>query len=104
MGLMKYIMLVKNHINTCKTAVTLVGFSIGASAIWANSQNKDLHPKSHAICFYGSKIRNFVDIYPTIKVQLFFPLNEKHFNVSHLIAKLKMKDRMHRNRASTLPR
>ncbi len=63
----------------------LLGFSVGASAIWAILQDDIFHPKTKAICFYGSQIRNLLNINPLIETDLYFPESEAHFDVSGVI-------------------
>ena len=64
----------------------LVGFSVGASAIWAISDK--ISNQAKAICFYGSQIRSFLNIDPKIEIEFFFPEQEPHFDVTKLISKL----------------
>jgi hypothetical protein len=77
----------------CKT--TLIGFSIGASAIWRLSEDNTINNIEQAFCFYGSQIRNYTQIVPQFKTHLIFPKKETHFDVSKLIQKLKNKDNVH---------
>lgn len=68
--------------------VSLLGFSVGSSIIWKNSQAKGIQHVSGALCFYGSQIRNFRDISPRFPVSLVLPMSEEHFSVSELINEL----------------
>ncbi|KGJ87435.1 hypothetical protein [Colwellia psychrerythraea] len=61
---------------------TLIGFSVGASAVWRLSLNNKMIKQ--AFCFYGSQIRNFSEIEPCFKVTLIFPNSEPHFDVTAL--------------------
>ena len=72
--------------------ITLIGFSIGASAIWKIS--KDLEPDivSNAFCFYGSQIRYDLEIEPIFHVDLILPKSESHFSVSDLSEYLSRRD------------
>jgi dienelactone hydrolase len=72
--------------------VTLIGFSVGASAIWKISDKRQLKNGSIAICFYGSQIRNYRDISPLFPVRLIFPATEEHFSVPELISALVYKE------------
>ena len=65
--------------------LNLIGFSVGASAVWKISSQKELKNISSATCFYGSQIRNEGDIQPLFPIQLIFPVTEEHFSVSKLI-------------------
>lgn len=71
----------------------LIGFSVGASAIWALSSA--LAPASAdqmmGIGLYGSQIRHLTHIQPVFPMELFFPEQEPHFEVSRLMATLESK-------------
>lgn len=69
----------------------LVGFSVGASSIWALSEEISSGIKLRATCFYGSQIRHQVDVEPKIPMHLYFPRYEPHFDVSTLISILSSK-------------
>ncbi len=77
------------HIKYEKEALFLVGFSIGASAIWMGLAKNNL--QGRAICFYGSQIRYYPDIEPTINTRLIFPEHEPGFNVTALIESVSIK-------------
>lgn len=69
----------------------LIGFSVGASAIWLFVGETAL---SHAVSFtgfYGGQIRHKTELNPTISTHLIFPTFEPHFNVAQLTDKLKLK-------------
>ncbi|CAM3681648.1 dienelactone hydrolase family protein [Rheinheimera salexigens] len=70
------------------TPVTLIGFSVGAAAVWQLSSHKQLTKVVAATCFYGSQIRYHLDIQPAFPLQLIFPAQEPHFSVSELIRQL----------------
>lgn len=72
--------------------VSLLGFSIGASAIWKLSTEEALHNISGAVLFYGSQIRHYTDIVPVFPVCLVFPEMEAHFSVSDLADTIKHKE------------
>ncbi len=66
----------------------LVGFSVGASAIWSIS-DAILRPHvTAAVGFYGSQIRHYTNVKPRIRMELLFPYHEPHFDVGHLISQL----------------
>ena len=73
----------------CQT--TLIGFSIGASAIWKVSESNEKNMIKDAVCFYGSQIRNLTQITPCFTINLVFPKSEPHFDVVELMEKLKIK-------------
>lgn len=68
--------------------VHLLGFSVGASAVWAISELLNFSSNSKGICFYGSQIRNLKQVRPLIEMDLYFPITEQHFDVNELIKKL----------------
>ncbi|WP_076419800.1 dienelactone hydrolase family protein [Colwellia sp. UCD-KL20] len=67
---------------------TVIGFSVGASALWALSAKNNINV-DHAIYFYGSQIRHWLDIQPQIKSTVILPKKEEHFDVDDLQEKLK---------------
>ncbi|OUS30726.1 hypothetical protein A9Q98_04260 [Thalassotalea sp. 42_200_T64] len=75
-------------IELTSSKITLIGFSVGASAIWRMSEKLAANNVNRAICFYGSQIRNFKDINPQFNIELVFPKTEPHFDVSALAAEL----------------
>ena len=68
--------------------VLLIGFSVGASAIWNVSDNESITVVKKAICYYGSQIRNNVTCNPRFPIELVFPSMERHFSVDELIHQL----------------
>ncbi len=72
----------------------LVGFSIGASAIWKISANDKLKGINHAFYFYGSQIRKLTHIQPNIPSTVIFPKEELHFSVEDLEQKIKPYNRV----------
>ena len=68
--------------------LVLVGFSIGAAAIWLVSANQEFSWIQRAFCFYGSRIRDHRDICPAFPVDLIFPKKELHFDVLELTREL----------------
>ena len=69
----------------------LLGFSIGASAVWKISDKISCPEHVKAICFYGSQIRYYLNINPKMKMDLIFPEFESHFDVKDLISQLSLK-------------
>lgn len=70
-------------------ACHVVGFSVGASALWLNSDKPLYHPQTKLFGFYSSQVRNYRHIKPQIETTLFFPKQEDHFDVGALIQELK---------------
>lgn len=99
----------ESYANTLKAAISqhtrscaLLGFSIGASAIWRISGNKAVQNVSGALCFYGSQIRHHQRLSPGFPIQLIFPLHEPHFSVPGLISDLSDTENVSIHRAKYL--
>ncbi|WP_108669339.1 dienelactone hydrolase family protein [Peribacillus acanthi] len=69
--------------------VFIIGFSIGATVAWNCSESDDI---DGVIGFYGSRIRDYVKTNPKCPVLLFFPSEEKSFELDKLITMLNKKD------------
>ncbi|QDA26457.1 dienelactone hydrolase family protein [Paenibacillus polymyxa] len=65
--------------------VFIVGFSIGATIAWLCSKGKYV---DGIVGYYGSRIRNYLEITPHCPALLFFPQEEISFNVDELISAL----------------
>lgn len=65
--------------------VFLVGYSVGATVSWLLSEEEGL---AGIVGFYGSRIRNYPDQSPRCPALLFFPEEERSFDVDELIAQL----------------
>ncbi|MGG4500528.1 dienelactone hydrolase family protein [Paenibacillus polymyxa] len=65
--------------------VFIVGFSIGATIAWLCSKEKYV---DGIVGYYGSRIRNYLEITPHCPTLLFFPQEEISFNVDELISAL----------------
>lgn len=63
----------------------LIGFSVGASAVWAVSEMLKFNKRTKGICFYGSQIRHLLHVRPQIEIDLYFPTMEPHFDVDELM-------------------
>jgi dienelactone hydrolase len=90
-GLDNYVSKVLKDLGSLDCKTTLIGFSVGASAIWRISISNVNNLVQQAFCFYGSQIRNSVQIEPIFKINLVFPKCESHFDVDELIKKLEIK-------------
>jgi dienelactone hydrolase len=62
----------------------LIGFSVGAAAIWGISGILRREKISRAVCFYGSQIRHATDIVPCIPTEHILPGKEPGFNIDDL--------------------
>ena len=90
-GLDAYLEKIREQIQQLTSTVTLIGFSICASAIWRLSEKTTTSHVNRAVCFYGSQIRNFTSIEPQFEVELVFPNSEPHFDVCRLQSYLSKK-------------
>lgn len=63
--------------------VFLLGYSIGATIAWLCSSEDSMC--DGIIGYYGSRIRDYMNIAPKCPVLLIFPKEEKSFNVKELI-------------------
>lgn len=57
--------------------IYVLGYSVGATTAWLCSEEKC----DGVIGYYGSRIRNYLETNPKCPVLLFFPQQEKSFNV-----------------------
>ena len=81
----------QNQISPISSMNVLIGFSIGASAIWKLSDNPDITNIQRGICYYGSQIRNLKAVSPHFNIELIFPKKEDHFDVLALQKALSQK-------------
>ena len=68
--------------------VYIVGFSVGATIAWLCSEIEGIR---HIIGYYGSRLRDYLDIEPKCPVTLFYGSSEKSFDVQTLIESLNNK-------------
>jgi dienelactone hydrolase len=71
--------------------IELLGFSVGAAAVWPLSSGPWSQRIVKATCFYGSRIRDMLHIDPLCPVTLIFPRSEDHFDVQAVISSLSTK-------------
>jgi dienelactone hydrolase len=90
-GLDNYASEVFKNTESLNCETILIGFSIGASVIWKSSVKNESNYIQQAFCFYGSQIRNAIEIEPCFKINLVFPKSELHFDVTELIKNLETK-------------
>lgn len=69
--------------------VNLLGFSVGASAIWQLSDSLSQLNVRHAAGFYGSQIRHDLSKIPSVNLDLFIPKEEDAFDVAVFKSALK---------------
>ncbi|KXH83760.1 dienelactone hydrolase family protein [Sporosarcina sp. HYO08] len=65
--------------------IFVVGFSVGATIAWLCSTNINIHG---VVGFYGSRIRNYLEVTPKCPTLLIFPEEEKSFDVNEIISSL----------------
>jgi len=90
-GLEVYTQKLSAKVKSLTGQITLIGFSVGASAIWKISNNLELSHISRAVLFYGSQIRHHTEVDPLFPIHLIFPKMEQGFSVSALISSLEEK-------------
>ena len=88
-GLGNYVERLRQRIQTFTTELNLIGFSVGAAAIWRLSSQTEITNVFAATCFYGAQIRHDRDIQPKFPVQLIMAATEPHFSVAELIDDLR---------------
>lgn len=94
-GLTRYAQKVLEVTKNKSDATLLLGFSVGAAAIWKISHRDEFHNPTKMIGFYGSQIRNQLNINPRIEINLFFPKSENHFDVTALLDEVSVKKHVH---------
>jgi len=82
---MQQIKQILHSVRSHYTKIYVLGYSIGATLAWLSSQTKlcDL-----VVGFYGSRIRDNLTVVPECPTLLFFPTDEKYFDVDDLLIKL----------------
>ncbi|WP_144555986.1 dienelactone hydrolase family protein [Bacillus sp. X1(2014)] len=74
--------------------IFIIGFSVGATIAWLCS---DQDCVDGIVGYYGSRIRNYMELTPQCPTILFFPQEEQSFNVDELILDLeKMNIEIHK--------
>ena len=63
--------------------IFVIGFSVGATVAWMCSEEEYV---DGIVGYYGSRIRDFVNISPKCSTLLFFPEVENSFNVDKLVS------------------
>lgn len=85
------------HLEGNQIQINLLGFSIGASAIWKISSSLKREIAKHVAGFYGSQIRKYLEVEPAVVIELYLPAFEPTFSISALADRLtsKMNVRVH---------
>jgi hypothetical protein len=87
-GIPAYERVLAAHLAHSPRVSMLIGFSVGAAAIWGISQTLTPDKIGRAVCFYGSQVRHKPDIAPNIRIEHLLPEKEPGFSVDDLAAAL----------------
>ncbi|WP_397538493.1 dienelactone hydrolase family protein [Rummeliibacillus pycnus] len=68
--------------------IHIIGFSVGATVAWLCSELKEV---DRIVCFYGSRIRNYLELTPACPVLCIYGESEKSFDVTLLVNQLQKK-------------
>lgn len=75
-----------------ESSLVLLGFSVGASAIWVLSEKLEKYRNTRGICFYSSQIRNYLDLMPKIEIDMYLAKEEPAYDVDEIMAALSAKE------------
>jgi len=84
-GLKTYCDLLQSRLKKTPSPATLIGFSVGASAIWRISESLTTERVKRAVCFYGSQVRHLSEIIPNVVIEFIIPRHESGFSVDELV-------------------
>ncbi len=90
-GIRAYQEILSSRLAEIPRVSVLIGFSVGASAIWRLSETLVPEKIGRAVCFYGSQIRHATDIVPHIRIEHILPKMEPGFSIDDLAAALSCK-------------
>ncbi|WP_370224228.1 dienelactone hydrolase family protein [Cytobacillus sp.] len=68
--------------------IYIIGFSIGATVAWLCSEEDCV---DGIVGYYGSRVRDYLELTPQCPVMLFFPQDEQSLNVDELLLALEKK-------------
>lgn len=71
--------------------IIIFGSSVGATIAWQLTENRRC---DGMIGYYGSRIRDYLDVNPVCPCLLVFPVHEKSFDVQSIIPKLAQKQKV----------
>ncbi len=66
----------------------LIGFSVGATALWLYTASAQCHPQSRAYFYYGSRIRDHQTNIPRCPGKVIFAEHEASFQPTDIIANI----------------
>jgi len=87
-GLDAYAKTVETAVKGAGGSCRILAFSVGAAALWLNSENPGLKLVEKTQLYYGSQIRYSLDLRPCFPVHLIFPAMEPHFDVAEVMRAL----------------
>lgn len=87
-GLKTYCDLLQSKIKKAPAPATLIGFSVGASAVWRISESLTTQKVKNAVCFYGSQVRHLSQIRPNVVIDFIMPRYEPGFSIHELATHL----------------
>jgi dienelactone hydrolase len=87
-GISTYSDLLLSRLEKARTPISLVGFSVGASAIWQISESLNAGKVKRVVCFYGSQVRRLTEIRPSVVIEHVLPMHEPGFSVEELARRL----------------
>jgi dienelactone hydrolase len=90
-GLDKLLQKSSKEVKNSDSAVDILGFSVGGTCAWSLSGQSDFGHIQQCICFYGSRIREKMEVIPQVKTTTIFPHSEVAFNVEPVIEALSEK-------------
>lgn len=85
-GLEAYTEHLSRSIGVDDIASYVIGFSVGATALWKLSVNQQNIYAGFG--FYGSQIRHLTALTPSVPITLILPQSERHFDVNEMAANL----------------
>lgn len=83
-GIFAYKQLIAARLAESARIDLLIGFSVGAAAIWRISGSLSPGKIARAVCFYGSQIRHATDMAPRIPTDHILPRKEPGFDINGL--------------------
>lgn len=91
-GLNAYCEILQSRLENTAIPIHLIGFSVGASAIWRISETLSIETVKRVVCFYGSQVRYFTEIKPRVVVEHVLPTHEPGFSIDELASRLSGKE------------
>jgi len=101
-GLEKYACYVFSTVSRLQEPASIIAFSVGGAAIWRHSDKLNSTDVKQAHLFYGSQIRNMLDVRPAIPVNVIVPRLEEHFSVTSMAESLNKLDNVSTEQCTSL--